>query len=169
MLDSMLTGVMIMPKHLTFPLKSAQRGVILLEAMIAILIFSFTVLGIVGLQAAMVKNTADSKYRADAGYIAQQRIGQIWADPDPARVGYVSPVGTTDISALLPGGTRTVTQSVPVFSILQPNGTRTSSTAVPSAPPYTYTYTVTVTIRWQQPGPNETQHNFTTTASIGGD
>lgn len=166
----MLIGVKIMHKQQTSPVKSAQQGVILLEAMIAILIFSFAVLGIIGLQAAMVKNTADSKYRADAGYIAQQRVGQIWANPDPASGSYASPIETdTVISTLLPGGTRTVTQSVPVFSILQPNGTRTVTTAVPVAPPYTYTYTVTVTVKWQQPGPNETQHKFTTTASIAGD
>lgn len=61
--------------------RSSQQGVVILEALIAILIFSFGVLGIVGMQANMVKNTSDSKYRSDAGYIAQQRIGLMWADP----------------------------------------------------------------------------------------
>ncbi len=119
--------------------RSAQRGVVLLEAMIAILLFSMGVLAIVGLQATMIKNTADSKYRADAGYIAQQRIGVIWSDPDNAAT-YIE--NNTDISALLPGGTRTVTQPV--------------------------TGQFTVTITWQQPGAGETQHNFTTTARIAG-
>ena len=153
----MLIGVKIMHKQKTASPESAQQGVILLEAMIAILIFSFTILGIVGLQAAMIKNTTDSKYRAEAGYIAQQRLGEVWANPDPTSVNYVSPVETdTDISALLPSGTRTVTRSAPVITSINP-------------PAYTYSYTVTVTVRWQQPGPNESQHNFTTTASIGGD
>ena len=99
--------------HISSPLKSGQQGAVLLEAMIAILIFSMGVLAIVGLQAAMIKNTADSKYRADAGFIAQERIGQIWADPDPTRPGYTSYVeANTDISSRLPGGTRTVTQTV---------------------------------------------------------
>ena len=61
--------------------KSAQQGVVLLEALIAMLIFSMGVLALVGLQAAMIKNTSDSKYRAEASFIAQQRIGMIWADP----------------------------------------------------------------------------------------
>ncbi|MEO6117585.1 MAG: prepilin-type cleavage/methylation domain-containing protein [Methylotenera sp.] len=87
--------------------QSAQRGVVLIEAMIAILIFSMGMLAIVGLQAAMIKNTADSKFRADASYIAQQRIGTMWADPANA-VNYLE--ASTDISALLPGGRRTVTQ-----------------------------------------------------------
>ena len=123
--------------HKICPLKFAQQGVVLLEAMIAILIFSMGVLAVVGLQAAMVKNTADSKFRADASYIAQQRIGLMWSDPANL-ANYLE--ANTDISTLLPGGTRTVTQ------------------------PVAGQFTVTVT--WQQPG--EAQHNFTTTARITG-
>ena len=119
------------------PFKSAQQGVVLIEAMIAILIFSMGVLAIVGLQAAMVKNTADSKYRADASYIAQQRIGTMWSDPGNL-VTYLEV--NTDISTLLPGGTRTVTQPVAGQFV--------------------------VTVTWRQPG--ESQHNFTTTARIVG-
>ena len=98
------------PSQLTRPFQPtqlSQQGVVLVEAMIAILIFSMGVLAIVGLQAAMIKNTADSKYRADASYIGQQRIGQMWADPDNLAT-YLE--ANTDISALLPGGARTVTQ-----------------------------------------------------------
>ena len=119
-------------------LKFAQQGSVLLETMIAVLIFSMGVLAIVGLQAAMVKNTADSKYRADASYIAQQRIGRIWADPGNVAT-YLEPAPGTNIPALLPAGIRITTQS----------GVQ-----------------VTVTITWQAPG--EAQHNFTTTASING-
>lgn len=117
--------------------KSAQQGVVLLEALIAVLIFSMGVLALVGLQAAMVKNTSDSKYRAEASFIAQQRIGQLWADP----TNTVTLLETgTDISNLLPSGTRTVSQ------------------------PATNQFLVIVT--WQLPG--EPQHNFTTLATIAG-
>ena len=92
------------------PLKFAQQGVVLLESMIAILLFSMGVLAIVGLQAAMIKHTADSKFRADASYIAQQKIGQMWADPDNIAT---YPGTTTDISPLLPGGSLTITQAAP--------------------------------------------------------
>jgi type IV pilus assembly protein PilV len=119
------------------PMKAAQQGVVLIESMVAILIFSMGVLAIVGLQTAMIKNTADSKFRAEASYIAQTRIGEMWADPANV-ASYVE--ANTDISALLPGGTRTVTQPV--------------------------AGQVTVTVTWQQPG--ESQHNFTTTARITG-
>lgn len=122
-------------------LKSAQQGVVLLEAMIAILIFSFAVLGIVGLQAAMIKNVSDSKYRAEAAHIAQQTIGQMWADPGRlAASGVAATFFSNPNVANLPSGTLTV---------------------VPTA---VEEYSVTVT--WQQPG--EPVHNFTTFASING-
>ena len=93
----------------TLPLGSAQQGAVLLEAMIAILIFSMGVLAIVGLQAAMIKNTADSKFRAEAGFIAQQELGKLWANgPDPVSLANFVPPNP-DISTLLPSGTLTVT------------------------------------------------------------
>ncbi len=128
-----------MHKQDTAPLKSAQQGVVLLEAMIAILIFSMGVLAIVGLQAAMIKNTADSKYRAEASYIAQTRIGQIWTDP--AAVPADGTTTTTAITSQLPGGSMSTVRAGARF---------------------------TVTVTWQQPGAGETQHNFTTTAQIVG-
>ena len=61
-------------------LKRTQSGVMLLEALIGILIFSIGILAVVGLQAASIKNQTDAKYRADASYFANQIIGQMWAD-----------------------------------------------------------------------------------------
>lgn len=97
-----------MNKQITLVTQSSQQGVVLVEAMIAILIFSMGVLAIVGLQAAMIKNTTDSKYRADAGYIAQQRIGLMWSDPSNLNSYLENATPITD----LPGGKRTVTQLV---------------------------------------------------------
>jgi type IV pilus assembly protein PilV len=148
----MLNGGKIM--HQSPGLKSAQQGVILIEAMVAILIFSIGVLAIVGLQASMVKNTADAKYRADASNIAQSRLGQIWADPSNAAT-YIET--NTDISALLPGGKRTVAQPV---------ASATVCPWVTAGQPCAGMFTVTVT--WLQPGPNQTTHNFTTTGLISG-
>ncbi len=125
--------------HRSPPRKSAQQGAVLIEAMVAILIFSLGVLAIVGLQANMIKNVDDAKYRSEASYIAQSRIAQMWADPDNLAT-YIET--NTPIATLLPGGTRTVTQPGPGQ------------------------YTVTVT--WLQPGPNATTHNYTTTARITG-
>jgi type IV pilus assembly protein PilV len=102
---------------------SAQKGVVILEALIALLIFSMGVLALVGLQAAMIKNTSDNKNRADASFIAQERIGTMWADPG----NLANYAGTTNLpSTVLPNATRVVTVAAKGL--------------------------VTVTVNWQEPG-----------------
>ncbi|MDP1658989.1 MAG: prepilin-type cleavage/methylation domain-containing protein [Methylotenera sp.] len=117
-----------------------QNGVVLLESLIAILLFSMGILALVGLQGTMVKNTSEAKYRAEATFIAQQKLGEIWVGTSLA--DYVVDVGdaAADISTLLPNGTRTVTVSPERV--------------------------VTVTVSWQLPG--EIQHNYSTNARIEG-
>lgn len=58
----------------------AQSGFALLEALIAILIFSFGILAIMGLQAVAISDVRDAKYRSDATFLADQIIGQMWTD-----------------------------------------------------------------------------------------
>ncbi|MEQ1598929.1 MAG: type IV pilus modification protein PilV [Methylotenera sp.] len=120
------------------PSQSMQKGMVLLEALIAVVIFSMGILAIAGLQAAMVKNTSDAKYRSDAAFIAQQALGRMWADPDNL-VDYVEDPAT-DIPTLLPNGKRTV--------------------LMPSVGE------ISVIVTWQLPGQEE--HNFTTNARIAG-
>ena len=60
--------------------KSGQQGVMLLEAILAILIFSIGVLAVIGLQTASVKAVSDAKYRADAAFLANQIIGEMWVN-----------------------------------------------------------------------------------------
>jgi type IV pilus assembly protein PilV len=101
----------------------AQRGAVLLEAMIAVVIFSMGILALVGLQAAMVKNTSDAKYRAEASFVAQQKLGDIWV-----------------------GGTALADHEVEEedVSVYLPSGKRTVDVAADSV--------VTVTVTWQVPG-----------------
>ena len=75
--------------------RRAQAGGFLLEALIGVLIFSFGILGIVGLQAASLRHTGESEYRAEAMYYANSLISQMWTD-DPAGLKnkYDSTVGT---------------------------------------------------------------------------
>src|SRR5450830_1271371 len=100
--------------HLKTPV--TQKGVVLLEALIAILIFSMGILALVGLQAAMVKNTSDNKYRADASFLAQQSIGLGWANATNAagasqlaNIACAANAPCSDVSNVLPNGSRTVT------------------------------------------------------------
>jgi type IV pilus assembly protein PilV len=56
-----------------------QAGMMLLEALIAILIFSLGILALVGMQAAAVKNVGEAKYRAEAALLADSLLGTMRA------------------------------------------------------------------------------------------
>lgn len=60
--------------------KAKQSGVALLEALVAILIFSIGLLGLVSLQARAIATTSDAKYRSDAAFLANKIIGVMWGD-----------------------------------------------------------------------------------------
>ncbi len=57
-----------------------QHGIALIEALIAILLFSLGVLALAGMQATMSKNVTQSKLRGEASFLANQLIGQMWVD-----------------------------------------------------------------------------------------
>lgn len=60
--------------------RQTEAGSALLEALIAIVIFSIGLIGLLGLQSASIKNSIDAKYRSDASYLANQIISQMWVD-----------------------------------------------------------------------------------------
>ena len=115
-----------------------EKGFSLIEIMVSVLVLSFGLLGLVGMQAVMIKSTTDAQYRATASYVAQQRLGQMWTDQSNI-LGYLE--DGTDISSMLPGGTRTVERPV-------------------AGGPFV------VTVTWQQPGGEA--HTYVTSASIAG-
>lgn len=100
----------------------AQGGSMMLEALIAILIFSMGILAIVGLQGTAVNITSDAKYRADASFVANQAIGEMWGDRNNLAAKAAELSGAVDI---LPNGQRNIVVA----------GTQ-----------------VTVTVTWQLPG-----------------
>jgi type IV pilus assembly protein PilV len=87
-----------------------QRGSILLDGMIAILIFSVGILGVLGFQAVAIKYTSNAKYRTDAAMYADQLLAQMWASAkNPALLSTFATGGTSyapwkaQIVAALPG------------------------------------------------------------------
>ena len=56
------------------------RGASLLEALIALVIFSVGILGLLGLQANAVSATRDAQYRSEAAVLADEIIGIMWSD-----------------------------------------------------------------------------------------
>lgn len=136
---------------------ASQQGIMLLEALLAILIFSIGVLAVVGMQAAAVKSVADAKYRADAAFLANQVIGEMWINRTNlgsyAYSGGTPPSQLTTwankVAATLPGVSNTVNN--PTIAIGASNS-------------------VTVTIRWQPPKPgsnvSSNTHNYVVVTSI---
>lgn len=72
----------------------SQSGFLLIEGLIAILIFSFGILALIALQAVVVKETGDAKYRMEATQFTNQLIGQMWAeDKTTLATDFASPSG----------------------------------------------------------------------------
>jgi type IV pilus assembly protein PilV len=71
-----------------------QSGFLLIEALIAILIFAFAILALVALQAVVIKETAEAKYRMEAALHTDRLLGQMWASNKVALpVDFASPGG----------------------------------------------------------------------------
>lgn len=108
--------------------RRSNAGFLLLEVLVALLIFAFGVLGVVGLQASMTKAQTSAKFRGEAAYLAQELIGSMWADI-PNLDKYVQAGGKCTaydqcnavqqkISALLPSGSLLIEQPSPgLFTI----------------------------------------------------
>lgn len=65
------------------------RGVMLIEALVAILIFSVGILAVVGMQSVAIQNVTDAKYRSEAAFLAGELLSQMWADtPNLAAYAY---------------------------------------------------------------------------------
>lgn len=67
---------------------SAQAGMALIEALVAVLVFAVGVLAMIGMQTLAVKTGTDAKVRSDAAYLANQLISQMWADTRSNLPGY---------------------------------------------------------------------------------
>lgn len=76
--------------------RTNQAGVVLLEVLVALLIFSFGILGLVGLQTASVRNISESQYRVEAALWAETLIAQMRiADPLTRSSNFATGGGTT--------------------------------------------------------------------------
>ena len=67
--------------------RKPQQGVMLIEALIAILIFSIGILAVVGMQGMAIKNVTESRSRSEAAFLASELVAQMWIDQN------VSPAG----------------------------------------------------------------------------
>jgi len=162
----------------------AYRGFVVVEALVAILIFSLGVLGLVALQTRAVTASADAQYRVQAALLANELIGRMWAsDRTPTTLqaqfdstqngsafaawawqGYNSSANAQQTTA--GAATGSVLATLPMAGgVLMP--------VVSVTPVTTGTITnslVTVKLQWQTPNDLKAAvvHSYVTTAQIGG-
>jgi type IV pilus assembly protein PilV len=136
--------------------RSLQEGVMLLEALLGILIFSVGILAVVGMQSIAVKTISESKYRMDASFLANEIIGDMWVNRSNiasyAYSGGAYPAQLTEWGARLDRALPGTVANPPTIE----NGAGN---------------TITVTIYWQHPeeanlSPRPDPHLFRTITSI---
>ena len=132
-----------------------QRGSYLLEGLIAILIFSFGVLGLIGLLGSSIRITNDARYRSEAANLASAMVAEMWTmtaaqmDTEFGSSGPKLVAWQNKAKALLP-----------VPATYEPKVDLTQPGLSPEA------RTVVVTVYWQMPGETE-RHQYLMTAQIG--
>ena len=67
----------------------------LIEALIAILIFSIGILAVVGMQSVAIKNATESKHRSEAAFLAEELMAQMWIDQN---INPVSKINTSNVN-----------------------------------------------------------------------
>lgn len=125
-------------------LQRNQGGVMLLEAMIGILIFSLGVLALVAMQAVSISNVSNARFRSEAAFLANEILSQAWVDRGP---------NASNLSTYRwPGGNATVNawrvkveQLLPQADIYPPTITQAA------IPGMTRGQQLTVTIQWKAP------------------
>lgn len=140
-----------------------QAGIMLLEGLIAILVFSLGILALVGMQGVAVKQVTDAKYRSDASMLASQLMGTMWVSnrtPAALKANFDTATGASTeltnwkaaVAATLPGITDDVNQ--PVVNVSSFGDANDG--------------TVMMTISWRAPGDDASSpvHKYVTVAQI---
>lgn len=133
-----------------------QRGVMLIEALIGMLIFSLGILAIMGLQAFAIKNTIEAKYRTEASFLTNQIIGEMWTECGVNCTTLASFDTTGGTNPKMTAWQATVAARLPGVTV----GGANSPTIVVAG------NTATVTIFWRIPGSDSTQRNFRSIAQV---
>ena len=135
-------------------IRHSQRGIMLLEGLIAILIFSLGILALVGMQATTLNHTSQTKYRLDASFLGNKLIGRMWADTNANMASYQNggvQFGswfTPELNAYLPPGRSDATVTVTPFAATPGINAAGVLTAVTG-------YNVNIRIQWRAPNEDD--------------
>lgn len=131
-----------------------QQGVMLIEALVAILLFALGIVAVMGLQANSIAQQTQAKYRIDASYLANQIIGKMWVDQGAG----------ANLSAYATPGYSGRSQWDNVVSATLPNGAATIGVVLAPAGGAGGNL-VTVTVTWKVPEDPAT-HQYVAVANI---
>lgn len=156
--------------HANHPSSNAsfQKGSVLLEGLISILIFSFGILGIAGLQGTTINNSRDAKFRNDAAFLANQISGYVWTDRIIGNTNNVpaysfnAGVATCAAGAAAPAAPANLVSWLADVAATLPQAAANRQRIVVGAGNL-----VTITVCWRSPQ-DSTYHSHTVTTQING-
>lgn len=135
-----------------------QAGSMLLEALVAILIFSIGILAVVGMQATAVKAASDARHRTEASLLANELLGQMWVSnrtPSTLQTNFQGSGGSG--GSLYNNWYANVAATMPGASSHAPTVTVDSATGM-----------VTIVVQWKLPSEptSASPHNYTVVAQV---
>jgi type IV pilus assembly protein PilV len=130
-----------------------QAGFSLIEALVAIVIFSIGILALVALQVTSVRQASNAKYRSDAALLVNQLIGLMW----------VSDRTTSTLQTNFNTGGASYNQWAATVQAQLPGATASAPTVAVAADGQ-----VTVNIFWKAPNEQDSDphHRYTAIARI---
>jgi type IV pilus assembly protein PilV len=147
-------------------LRIRHHGFSIVEVLVAILVFSTGILGLIAAQASAVKGSTDAKYRGDAAFLASQILGRLWANRADLQANPANFAHRPGGGACVPTGDSAVDGDVVAWlgevNATLPQATPTTQQIVVGA-----NQAVTITICWQAPG-DTTPHRHVVTAQLVG-
>jgi type IV pilus assembly protein PilV len=111
-----------------------QKGVMLLEALIGILIFSIGILALIAMQATAVSQVRDSKFRTEASMLANRMLGEMTLLRSTSTTGASTVISgwKSSVASTLPNGNGTITETANALNAANKD--------------------ITITITWRAPG-----------------
>lgn len=135
-----------MKRPVAFPRapRSRQEGVMLLEALVGILIFSLGVMALVAMQSVSISNVSNARYRVEAAFLANEILSQAWVDRGANSANLAN-------YAWPGGGTAVQNWATRVGNLMPQAATYPPTVVIAPIAGVANGRQVTVTVRWRAP------------------
>ena len=151
----------------TINARKNQSGMLLIEALFAILVFSLGVLALIGFQASAIRASSESRSRSDATLIADQILSEIWTGvPSSTLTSPPTPITSATLNTFVANNLVAWKNAA---KILLPQSAVANPVVVSISNGVSdgtnVTQIVDVTIKWQAPG-DPFQHQLAVSTQI---